>query len=209
MSGGLISFVLQAVAVSLSGVIAPGPVTAATLAAGTRLRHAGSLIALGHVIVEAPLMLLIMAGMSRVFIGRTFTIAVGLIGGVLLILMAAQILRAMRKPEDPANAPKVSSPVWTGVVLTGGNPYFLLWWVTVGIAFMSRALELGVLAFALFAIIHWMCDILWLEILSLASFKGTHLFGRQTQKVVLAACSLSMLLIGLWFIVDAGRKLAR
>ena len=74
---------------------------------------------------------------------------------------------------------------------------------------MNRALDLGVLALALFAIIHWLCDLVWLEVLSFTSFKGTHLFGHRTQKIVLAVCSLSMLVIGAAFIIDAGRKLAR
>ena len=58
----MITFLLTATAISLSGVLAPGPMTAATLAAGTRSRHAGAIIALGHGVVEFPLMLVIIAG---------------------------------------------------------------------------------------------------------------------------------------------------
>jgi threonine/homoserine/homoserine lactone efflux protein len=208
MSGSLIAFILQAAAVSLSGVIAPGPVTAATLAAGTRWRHAGGLIAVGHGIVEFPLMLLIMAGMSKLFASRGVTIGIGLVGGACLILMGAQMLRSLGRNQDQAGANAARNPILTGVILTGGNPYFLLWWVTVGLALATRALALGALAFGLFAMVHWLCDLVWLEALSLASFKGTRLLGQRSQKVVLAVCSIAIILIGLAFIFDAGKSWA-
>jgi len=55
----MFAFLLSTVAISLSGVMAPGPITAATLAAGARGRHAGAMICLGHVVVELPLILLL------------------------------------------------------------------------------------------------------------------------------------------------------
>ena len=208
MSGSLITFILQAVAVSLSGVIAPGPVTAATLAAGTRWRHAGALVAVGHGIVEFPLMLLIMAGTSTLFASKGVTIGIGLVGGAFLILMGSQMLRSLGKNQDQTGIKAARNPILTGVILTVGNPYFLLWWVTVGLALATRALALGALAFGLFAIVHWLCDLVWLETLSLASFKGTRLLGQRSQKVVLAVCSAALILIGLAFIFDAGKNWA-
>ena len=62
-----ILFLFQAMIISLSGVMAPGPITAATIAAGTKSRHSGALIAVGHGIVEFPLMFLILAGIGIIF----------------------------------------------------------------------------------------------------------------------------------------------
>jgi len=207
MSGGLISFLLQVVIISLSGVVAPGPVTAATLAAGTRSRHAGGLIALGHIIVECPIIVLIMAGMSSLFVNKGINIGINLVGGLFLLLMAVQILKAIGKTDTAANNLDARNPIWMGIVLTGGNPYALFWWVTIGFTLVTRAVELGVLALMLFAIVHWLCDLLWLEALSFTSFKGTRLFGHRSQKIVLAVCSCLMFIIGAAFIIDAGRKL--
>jgi threonine/homoserine/homoserine lactone efflux protein len=203
----VLAFLLQAVGISLSGVMAPGPVTAATLAAGARSRHAGAWIAVGHAIVEFPLMGLIMAGAGTVLKTRAFAIGVGLAGGVVLILMALILLRGLRQQPRHTRQVKTASPLWTGVVLTGGNPYFLLWWATVGLALATRAVELGTLAFALFAIVHWLCDLLWLETLSLASNKGVALLGKKSQSLILVFCSAAMALFGIWFILDALKQL--
>ena len=62
----LSAFLLEAVLISLSGVIAPGPVTAVTVSKGTKSPHAGAMIALGHGIVEIPLMILMLYGFGDI-----------------------------------------------------------------------------------------------------------------------------------------------
>jgi len=62
---------------------------------------------------------------------------------------------------------------------------------------------LGIWAFAMFAVIHWLCDLVWFQVLSWASFKGSALFGPQTQRIILLVCSLALLFFGLYFISRA------
>ena len=116
----MIVFLIKALVISLSGVMAPGPVTAATIAAGTRRRHAGALVAVGHAVIEVPLMVLIMLGIGRLFQRQGVKIAIGLAGGAFLLLMGGQMLLALRKPPEAAAPPQRRHPLWTGVVLTGG-----------------------------------------------------------------------------------------
>jgi threonine/homoserine/homoserine lactone efflux protein len=207
MNWAILTFLWQTIIISASGVISPGPVTAATLAAGTRRKHAGLWISVGHGVVEFPLMGLIMLGAGTWLTSRSFSIGVGLAGGVVLILMGVMLAIALRRPAT-ADAPVESrSPLWTGIALTGGNPYFLLWWATVGLSLASRAAELGALAFGLFAVVHWLCDLAWLEALSRASHSGRGLMGPTTQKVIQALCAAAMAGFGAWFVIDALRHL--
>ena len=199
----------MAVGISLSGVMAPGPITAATLAAGTRSRHAGSLIALGHGIVEFPLMILIMAGMSALFDSLYVKIGISLAGGAVLLHMGLQILKNINKTDNPIGKYANMNPIWMGIILSGGNPYFLFWWVTVGLALVTQAIELGLVAFAIFALVHWLCDLFWLEVLSLASHKGSKALGQRTQRIVLIICSLILLIFGGAFIYEAGSNLLK
>lgn len=208
MAYAMAIYLLQVVAVSLSGVMSPGPVTAATVAAGVRRRHAGTWIALGHALVEFPLMLLVVLGAETVFKAGWFRVGVGLAGGAILLLMAGSMLAGSSRPAQ-ADEPtaKAASPLWTGVVVTGGNPYFLLWWATVGLAIATQAIELGLFAFVLFVVVHWLCDVVWLEVLSRASYKGVSLLGPRGQRVIMVSCAVAMGLFGLWFFYDAGRVL--
>jgi threonine/homoserine/homoserine lactone efflux protein len=201
------AFLGTAVAISLSGVMAPGPVTAATLAAGTRHRHAGAWIALGHLVVELPLILLLVAGLSRLLQSEGAQVGIGLAGGAFLLLMGTQLLLSVRADGIAVQAVPQRHPFWSGVVLTGANPYFLLWWATVGMALATRAVELGAIAFVLFALVHWLCDLGWLEALSLASFKGTEVFGPRSLKIVSAVCGACLFVFGIKFVWDAGTRL--
>jgi len=205
----LLVFLVKALVVSLSGVLAPGPVTAATIAAGTRRRHAGALIALGHATVELPLMVLILAGIGAVFEREGVRIAIGLLGGAFLALMGGQMLLELRRPGPAAGGAPADErhPFVTGVVLSAGNPYFLLWWATVGLALAGEAAGMGAVAFALFALIHSLCDLAWLEALSLATFRGTRLVGAGGQKVVLGVCGAALLVLAGMFLHDAGAML--
>jgi threonine/homoserine/homoserine lactone efflux protein len=205
----LIIFLAGAVVVSLSGVMAPGPMSAATIASGARTRHAGALIAIGHAIVEFPLMLLIMGGAKKLFELSTVRMAIGLAGGLFLIAMAIQIFRSEAKPESLNKPFACKGSILTGIILSGGNPYFLVWWATIGLALATRARQLGILAFGLFAIVHWLCDLIWLEALSWASFKGSALLGKRAQRYILLICATALLFIAAVFLYDAGGNLVR
>jgi threonine/homoserine/homoserine lactone efflux protein len=203
----VLSFFFYAVVVSLSGVMAPGPVTTATLAVGTRNRHAGLLIALGHGIVEFPLMWLIMAGMGVLFQMKGVTIGIGLIGGAFLVHMGVQLLISLKNHGQAKAEDLEKNPVLIGIILTATNPYFLMWWATVGLALSAKAMTFGPAAFAVFTVLHWLCDAVWLETLSFASFKGTQVLGPRSQRIVLSICSAALIAIGALFVFDAGKTL--
>ena len=203
----MIGFIFTATAISLSGVMAPGPITAATLAAGAKSRHAGAFIGVGHIVVELPLILLLATGVGAFLQSATVGAWIGLAGGLCLLLMGVQLLISLRHQSAGSSVQLQQHPFLTGIVLTGANPYFLLWWATVGLALTSAALELGVMALGLFALIHWLCDVGWLEVLSLAGFKGSETFGQRSEKLVAAVCAVVLIVFAGKFLYDAGSVL--
>ena len=203
----LLLFLVQVFFISLSGVMAPGPVTAAAIGMGARSRYAGALIAIGHGVVEFPLMILIVLGMGRILKLPTAQIVIGLAGGAFLLMMAVGMLKSLRSAEQQETKVAKSAPMMAGIVLSAGNPYFLFWWATVGLALATTATGIGIWAFALFAVVHWLCDFVWLTILSWASFKGTGLFGPRGQRIVLLICAVALVFFGLFFIYNAASLL--
>ena len=199
----LLLFLFQVFLISLSGVMAPGPVTAAAIGMGARSRYAGMLLAIGHGIIEFPLMVLIVLGMGRILKLPTAQIVIGLAGGAFLLMMAVGMLKSLRSAEIQETKVANSTPLLAGIILSAGNPYFLFWWATVGLALATTATGMGIWAFALFAVVHWLCDFIWLSALSLASFKGTGLFGPRSQRIVLTICAVALFFFGLFFIYNA------
>ena len=199
----LLFFLTQVVVISCSGVMQPGPVTATVITMGTRNRYAGTFLALGHGIVEFPLMVVIVLGVGKFFELQSVQIAIGLVGGLFLFLMATQGLLSLRARVDIK--PKVLSgkPILAGIILSAGNPFFLIWWATVGLALATQAAQWGIWAFVLFAMTHFSMDLIWLQILSWASFKGSVLLGPRGLQVVLTICSTALFAFGLFFIYKA------
>ena len=111
--------------ISLSGVLQPGPVTATTISLGAKNRYAGLQMALGHGIVELPLMVLILFGLDKLFKLSVFKISVGFIGGALLVYMAYGMYVESKKAIHDDSGPLNKKPVLAGIVLSAANPYFL------------------------------------------------------------------------------------
>ncbi len=203
----LVSFLVWVFGISLSGALAPGPVTAVAIAMGSRNRFAGTLMALGHGVIEFPLMVLLIFGVGRFLQIPRVEIGIGLVGGAVMIFMAIQMFRGLGRSGDQAVQTTRSGPFAAGIFLSGSNPYFLIWWATVGLTLITQARGFGIWAFVLFALTHWSCDLTWLTILSWASFKGTAIFGPRSRRIVLAVCAAAMFGFGLCFVVAQIAKL--
>jgi threonine/homoserine/homoserine lactone efflux protein len=181
----------------------PGPVTATVITMGARSRYAGFFLAIGHGIIEFPLMVVIILGLGRYFKLPKVQIVIGLAGGLFLILMAVQSLLSLKTKSGVEPKALSGRPILAGIVLSAGNPYFLIWWATVGLALATQATQWGIWAFGLFALAHWLVDLVWLQTLSWASFKGSALLGARGQRIVLTVCSAALLAFGLFFIYKA------
>lgn len=198
----LSAFLIEAVLISLSGVMAPGPITAVTVSKGTKSPHAGAIIALGHGMVEIPLMILILYGFGEILKIPYIKAIIGLLGGLFLLKMGLDLLQGIKQTKiDSSNNPR--SPLKAGIILSLANPYFLIWWVTIGSMLIFRSITFGLLGFVIFMILHWFCDFFWCYFLSALSFKGGQFFGKRLQQVLFAICGVFLLFFSAKFIYDA------
>ncbi|MBN2462289.1 MAG: LysE family transporter [Dehalococcoidia bacterium] len=194
-------FLLSAAGISLSGVMMPGPLTAATIAKGYREQNAGIFIALGHAVIELPLMALIYFGFAQFFASPDVKKAIGLAGGLMLIFMGLMVLRTFKKNMGEAAELPYNSLV-TGIVLTGANPYFFLWWATIGIALIVTAAQFGIWGLVIFAVVHWSCDLVWEQCVSMSVFRTRHLWTQKVQRIVFGVCAAVLVGFGAWFCVS-------
>lgn len=197
-------FLLYAVGYSLTGVMAPGAITAATLAHGGRNRWAGAWIAVGHGILEIPLIFVLLFGVGVFLQSNAARIIIGIAGGLFLLWLAMQMFGDIAKPSfDLKKAPRTTSPLATGFLLSAANPYFILWWATGGLMLAQQSQDFGAGALLLFAAIHWSLDLIWLTILSMGAFHGATLLGVRNQKILMGFCAAALLYFGAIFIVRA------
>jgi threonine/homoserine/homoserine lactone efflux protein len=195
-------FLASVMLISLTGVMMPGPVTALTITRGTQRREAGALIAVGHGIVEVLIILLIYLGFARFFRLPIVRISVGLAGGLFLFWMAFQMFRTRIKLDDMQKQFSDNSVI-AGLTMTAINPYFFLWWATIGTALLASARSFGGGGVIAMGVTHWVCDFSWLYLLSFVVFKSRQLWTYNVHRVVFTVCAALLAGFGVWFIYSS------
>jgi threonine/homoserine/homoserine lactone efflux protein len=192
--------------ISLSGVLMPGPLFAVTIQKATKNKFAGVLIAVGHGIVEIPLMFFILLVLSQFQIPSTIQIAIGLIGGFLMILMGIQTFRNRHKREEVPKSLKLDS-VLAGVYTTAANAGFILWWLTIGTTLILNAQLFGLVGFSVFAGVHWLCDFSFYALAAFLIFKSQHLWNDRVRLGVTLFCVIVFIGFGAYFMSSALRSI--
>ena len=185
--------------ISLSGVLMPGPLFAVTIKRAAKNKDAGALIALGHGVVELPLMFLIFFLLSQFSIPSLVQIAVGLVGGFLMIVMGIQTYRNRNKNEETQVSLRRDS-ILAGVYTTAVNAGFILWWLTIGTTLILNAQLFGFVGFSVFAGVHWLVDFSWYTTAALVIFKSQRFWnharknGNNSFSVLLSSSVLELTL---------------
>jgi threonine/homoserine/homoserine lactone efflux protein len=189
--------------ISLSGVLLPGPLFAVTIEKATKSKVAGALIACGHGVVEVPLMFLIFFVLNEFAIPNIVQIAVGLLGGLLLMFMGIQTFQQRSKEEAQRHVGFTQDSLIAGIQTTAANPGFILWWLTVGTALILNAKEFGLIGFTVFAGIHWLCDFAWYAIVALVIFESRKFWTKRMHQGVTFFCTAVFVCFGAWFFTSA------
>lgn len=201
-------FMASVIFISLSGVMAPGPLLAVTIEKAVESKISGVLIAFGHGIVEFPLMFLIYFGFTQLLVPEAAQVGVGLIGGLIMVYFGIQTVRtgSRNKPDQEYKNSKHGS-LTAGVLATGANPYFIIWWLTVGTALIMNSKLFGFASFSLFAAVHWLCDFTWYTLVALIVFKSQRFWTKRVHDAVTLFCFAILMGFGVWFIISALRVL--
>lgn len=187
--------------VGLSGALVPGPVTVVLT------RHAlkdgfiaSPLITLAHGLLEVLMVILLAVGLGTLLAGRAAAGMIGVAGGMVLFWMGYGMVRgALRGTvnlEGGDQTGALSTGAFTaGLLSTLSNPYWFLWWVTVGATYVALSQEHGWRGLLLFFGGHILADLLWLSILALALASGRRFITNRMYTGLLSI--LGVFLIGL------------
>lgn len=195
-------FLASVAFISLSGVLLPGPLFAVTIEKAAKRKAAGVLIAVGHGIVEFPLMFLIFFVLSEFTIPDFVQVAVGLLGGLLMMYMGVRTFRNRNKTDEKYAGSRQDSLV-AGIWTTAANPGFLLWWLTIGTALILNAKLFGLPGFSVFAGVHWLCDFVWYTVVAFVIFKSHRFWTGRVHQGISFFCIAVFVGFGAWFFSSA------
>lgn len=204
----LFDFGVQVIAISASGVLAPGPLFFANMLYGTKQgAKAGLKVAYGHTVVELPLIVLLAAGLFTSAAAAQSAGTIGLIGGIGILgfagLQIAEVVRKKNKTAPAAMANK-KGPFVAGVALSALNPFFLLWWFTVGLKLVADSAEFGLALgiLLLFGLHIWM-DYAWLAGTAYLASKGSSMLKSKYYPILLVGLAAVLAYYGISFILES------
>jgi threonine/homoserine/homoserine lactone efflux protein len=209
----LLGFGAQVVFTSASGVISPGPLFFANLVYGSKQGiYSGIKMALGHTIVELPLIIILASGLSTFSSITTSNLVsklISLSGGiVILVFSAVQIVAFLKKKNGEKKniyfkTDNKKDPFIIGSILSALNPFFILWWLTAGLKLISDSLDLYGFAMGIVVVFsfHIWMDYSWLAVTAHLISRGTLIFRSKYYPILLLALNAALIYYGISFIV--------
>jgi threonine/homoserine/homoserine lactone efflux protein len=166
---------------------------------------AGPMVVSGHIIAEVAILMLLLLGLGWLIGSATATLLIGTVGGLVLVYMGYRISQS----SPPRFQGKVKAPDKYGSVLGGilssiSNPYFFIWWVTIGWAFVLKGLEFAGLAGILgFMAGHWAADLGFYSLVSFFTSKGSDILTQKYYRALMYGCGIFMICLGIYFVFSA------
>lgn len=193
--------------VGLSGAASPGPLLAYNIRETVQRGFiAGPVVALGHSLLELAVVAALALGLAQLTEGSLAVSLIGVVGGAFLVGMGWRILQ---HPEQGAPSPEghtqvdsrrsIVVPFLGGIVVSLSNPYWAVWWVTVGATFLTRGLEIGGMGVAAFYLGHILSDIGWYSLVSVGIASGKRFITPRLYRGIMQACGTFIIFMGLYF----------
>jgi threonine/homoserine/homoserine lactone efflux protein len=205
----IFTFIATVVAVTASGALAPGPLFFTNITHGTKSGAKGGLaFSVGHTVFELSLVVFLAVTLHAVISQLSIIeLVVGLIGGfALLVFGFLQIREALRAKTAVENERRFSSknPLLLGTLFTGLNPYFIIWWLTVGLTLIVNALAIAsFIGVIIMYIAHVWMDYAWLIGTAYLAKKGTNLTGRKGYRLIMIVFGAILIYFGLYYLISS------
>lgn len=205
----------KAFLIGFSGAMAPGPLLTVTITETVRRgRRAATMLLVGHAILEIVLIAGFLLGLQPVLRDLTVATAISVAGGAFLVWMGATLLRGVAVRHVSLDLSATGErppygPMMDGVATSLSNPYFTIWWATIGATLLLEALAIGPAAVVAFYVGHEGADFAWYGAVIAAVSGGRRFVTPKVYRVVLASLAVAVLGLGLYYLASAGLTLYR
>jgi len=196
----IIQMIFLGFVIGLTGALAPGPTLVATINASIAGDWTTGLkVSLGHVIIELFLVILILLGLATVAL--PYTAAIAGIGGIALIAFGSLTIAGSRKATMRISSPQtITNPYMAGLVTSAANPYFWIWWLSIGSAMVIAGLQGGLVLVGALMIGHWSADTVWLTLVSTGVSKGRTIVSDSVYQKIMTLCGIFLILFGIYYL---------
>jgi len=200
----IIEFAATVIIISASGVMSPGPLFAANIAYGLQGGgKTGIKMAIGHTLVELPLVILLGIGVFSFKIFPEFRTLISILGAITLFVFAGIQIKTTLQMKKTSAFNLKHNTILTGITLSALNPFFIIWWLSVGLKLISDAMLLWTFAgiMVVFLLHIWM-DFVWLYSVAHIASKSSKIISNRNYKILMVGLSVMLVYFGISFITD-------
>ncbi|NIP61868.1 MAG: LysE family transporter [Nitrosopumilaceae archaeon] len=195
------TFSLSVILISASGVMSPGPLFASNVLYGIKEGLKGGIkVSVGHAVIEFPLVVLLGVGVLSFESFPEFRTLVSILGGLALFAFAGFQIKNVLKQSKLTAAESKHGAIVSGIFLTGLNPFFLIWWFTIGFKLISDALLLWSLwGIGILFLLHIWMDFAWLGLVAFLAAKSKKILSNNSYKLITLGISGILVYFGILF----------
>lgn len=194
--------------VGFSGAMMPGPVTTLIVTESARKGFiAGPLVTIGHVVLELVMVVALYFGLGDVLKQASVAGAIGLLGGVFLLWMGLGIVKSAASGQVSLSATAratgaraESNPVVAGLLTSAANPYWLLWWATIGASYLITFRAFGMPGVIAFYLGHTLADWVWNSVIAFIVATGRRIMTDRVYRGILIACGSFLVVFSFYFL---------
>ena len=137
--------------------------------------------------------------------------ALQIVGGLMLVWTAVAMIVAVARRTvsldwDAGDRGARARTVWMGIVSSLANPYWTIWWATIGLSLLTKAYALGLAGLVAFYIGHILGDLTWYSLVSGALAAGRRFITPGVYRVMLVVAAAFLLCLAGWFLVSGLRE---
>jgi threonine/homoserine/homoserine lactone efflux protein len=204
----IINFVTIIIVITASGALAPGSLFFANISYGSKYgAKSGLIFSISHTVIEFSLIMILALGLLTIASEPIVKLTVGTIGGLFLIIFGIfQIRSSIHLKTLDTKMSKSSFPhlFLIGLAFTGLNPFFIIWWLTVGAELILISLAFaGLLGVILMFICHVWMDYAWLTGVAYFAKKGIQIIGSKGYRILIGFFAVILIYFGITFIISA------
>jgi threonine/homoserine/homoserine lactone efflux protein len=188
--------------VALSGAVMPGPLLTVTITESSRRGvMTGPLLIAGHAILELALVLALIMGLAPLLKTEPVFIVIALAGSVVLLWMGVGMLKSLPTITLITKGSRASGKnlILSGVLMSLLNPYWSIWWATIGLGYILHSMDAGTMGVVAFFTGHILGDLFWYATVSTAVWKGRQLLSDGGYRILIGTCAVCLIVFSCLF----------
>lgn len=202
MSTTLLTIFISSFIIALSGALMPGPLLTVTISYSSQRGFiVGPLLIAGHAILELILVAALLMGLAPFFQMPAVFVVSAIAGALILFCMAFGMFRSLPflHLSLEGNNTRKNHPIISGILMSVANPYWIIWWATIGLGYILYSWQFGLWGITFFFTGHILADLSWYSLVAAAVAGGRSFLTDRLYRGLIMVCAVFLVVFAGYF----------